>query len=138
MICNFYLSVAARTTVCVDPSLRYTSMLLRRSASNIQTPMGSIEDSPSDGDVGLCDDPPGSNCSTVDYVLILQSFILGRSAFNRSFNLSSKHTRTPPHPESKTSEDSPLDIDVGLGDDLPGSDNGITEHVLILQSFILG
>ena len=27
-ICNFYLSVAARKTVCADPSLRYTSMLL--------------------------------------------------------------------------------------------------------------
>ena len=29
-ICNLYLSVAARTTVCADPSLRYTSMLLGR------------------------------------------------------------------------------------------------------------
>ena len=28
LICNFYLSVAARTIVCADPSLRYTSMLL--------------------------------------------------------------------------------------------------------------
>ena len=30
MICNFYLSVAARKIVCADPSLRYTSMLLGR------------------------------------------------------------------------------------------------------------
>ena len=29
-IFNFYLSVAARKIVCADPSLRYTSMLLRR------------------------------------------------------------------------------------------------------------
>ena len=28
LICNFYLSVAARTIVWVDPSLRYTSMSL--------------------------------------------------------------------------------------------------------------
>ena len=28
LICNFYLSVAARKIVCADPSLRYTSMLL--------------------------------------------------------------------------------------------------------------
>ena len=30
LICNFYLSVAARKIVCADPSLRYTSMLLGR------------------------------------------------------------------------------------------------------------
>ena len=30
LICNFYLSVAARKTVWADPSLRYTSMLLGR------------------------------------------------------------------------------------------------------------
>ena len=30
LICNFYLSVAARTLVWADPSLRYTSMLLGR------------------------------------------------------------------------------------------------------------
>ena len=30
LICNFYLSVAARKIVWVDPSLRYTSMLLGR------------------------------------------------------------------------------------------------------------
>ena len=30
LICNFYLSVAARKIVCADPSLRYTSMLLWR------------------------------------------------------------------------------------------------------------
>ena len=29
-ICNYYLSVAARTIVWADPSLRYTSMLLGR------------------------------------------------------------------------------------------------------------
>ena len=28
LICNFYLSVAARKIVCADPSLRYTSKLL--------------------------------------------------------------------------------------------------------------
>ena len=28
LICNFYLSVAARKIVCVDSSLRYTSLLL--------------------------------------------------------------------------------------------------------------
>ena len=37
MICNFYLSVAARKIVSADPSLRYTSMLLGRSANNQQT-----------------------------------------------------------------------------------------------------
>ena len=30
LICNFYLSVAARKIVCADPSLRYTRMLLGR------------------------------------------------------------------------------------------------------------
>ena len=30
LICNFYLSVAARKTVWADPSLRYTRMLLGR------------------------------------------------------------------------------------------------------------
>ena len=30
LICNFYLSVAARKIVLADPSLRYTSMLLGR------------------------------------------------------------------------------------------------------------
>ena len=30
LICNFYLSVAARKIVCADPSLKYTSMLLGR------------------------------------------------------------------------------------------------------------
>ena len=30
LICNFYISVAARKIVCADPSLRYTSMLLGR------------------------------------------------------------------------------------------------------------
>ena len=30
LICDFYFSVAARTIVCSDPSLRYTSMLLGR------------------------------------------------------------------------------------------------------------
>ena len=29
-VCNFYLSVAARKLVGVDPSLRYTSILLGR------------------------------------------------------------------------------------------------------------
>ena len=33
LICNFYLSVAARTIVWIDPSVRYTSMLLGRSAT---------------------------------------------------------------------------------------------------------
>ena len=28
LVCNFYLSLAARKIVCADPSLRYTSMLL--------------------------------------------------------------------------------------------------------------
>ena len=37
MICNFYLSVAARKIVLTDPSLRYTSMLLGRYATNQQT-----------------------------------------------------------------------------------------------------
>ena len=36
MIRNSYLSVAARTLVCADPSLRYTSMLLGREATNQQ------------------------------------------------------------------------------------------------------
>ena len=36
-ICNFYLSVAARKIVWADPSLRYTSMLLGRLATNKQT-----------------------------------------------------------------------------------------------------
>ena len=30
LICNFFLSVAARNIVCADPSLRYTSLLLGR------------------------------------------------------------------------------------------------------------
>ena len=30
LMCNFYLSVAAHTIVCADPSLRYTSILLGR------------------------------------------------------------------------------------------------------------
>ena len=30
LICNLCLSVAARTVVCIDPSLRYTSMLMGR------------------------------------------------------------------------------------------------------------
>ena len=30
LVCNFYLSVAARKIVWTDPSLRYSSMLLRR------------------------------------------------------------------------------------------------------------
>ena len=30
LVCNFYLSVAARTIVWADPSLRYTRMLLGR------------------------------------------------------------------------------------------------------------
>ena len=30
LVCNFYLSVAARKIVCADPSLRYTRMLLGR------------------------------------------------------------------------------------------------------------
>ena len=30
LIYNFYLSVAARTTVCADLALRYTSILIRR------------------------------------------------------------------------------------------------------------
>ena len=30
LICNFYLTVAARKIVCADLSLRYTSMLLER------------------------------------------------------------------------------------------------------------
>ena len=34
MICNFYLSVAARKIVRADPSLRYTSMLLGRLATS--------------------------------------------------------------------------------------------------------
>ena len=34
MICNFYLSVATRKIVGVDPSLRYTSMLLGRQATS--------------------------------------------------------------------------------------------------------
>ena len=33
-ICNFYLSVAAHKIVCADLSLRYTSMLLGRQATN--------------------------------------------------------------------------------------------------------
>ena len=37
MISNFYLSVAARTLVRADPSLRYTSMLLGRQPTNKQT-----------------------------------------------------------------------------------------------------
>ena len=36
MICRFDLSVAARKIVRADPSLRYTSMLLGRSATNKQ------------------------------------------------------------------------------------------------------
>ena len=30
LVCNFYLSVAARKIICADPSLRYTCMLLGR------------------------------------------------------------------------------------------------------------
>ena len=30
LICNFYLSVAARKIICADPSQRYTGMLLGR------------------------------------------------------------------------------------------------------------
>ena len=30
LICNFYLSVAARKIICADPSPRYTSLLLGR------------------------------------------------------------------------------------------------------------
>ena len=37
LICNFYLSVAACKIVCADPSLRYTSMLLGREATNKKT-----------------------------------------------------------------------------------------------------
>ena len=37
MICNFCFSVAARKIVFADPSLRYTSMLLGRYATNQQT-----------------------------------------------------------------------------------------------------
>ena len=37
MVCNFSLSVAARTLVRADPSLRYTSILLGREATNKQT-----------------------------------------------------------------------------------------------------
>ena len=37
LICNFYLSVAARQIVWADPSLRCTSLLLGRSATNKQT-----------------------------------------------------------------------------------------------------
>ena len=37
LVCNFYLSVAARENVWADPSLRYTNMLLGRWASNQQT-----------------------------------------------------------------------------------------------------
>ena len=36
LICSFHLSVAARKIVCADPSLRYTRMLLGRSATNQQ------------------------------------------------------------------------------------------------------
>ena len=37
LICNFYLSVASRKLVWADPSLRYTSLLLGRLATNQQT-----------------------------------------------------------------------------------------------------
>ena len=37
LICNFYLSVAAHKIVWADPSLRYTSLLLGRSAAKKQT-----------------------------------------------------------------------------------------------------
>ena len=37
LICNFYLSVAARKIVCADPSQRYTSLLLGRRATSKQT-----------------------------------------------------------------------------------------------------
>ena len=37
LICNFYLSVAARKIVWADQSLRYTNMLLGREASKQQT-----------------------------------------------------------------------------------------------------
>ena len=37
LLCNFYLSVAARKIVFADPSLRYTSLLLERLATNKQT-----------------------------------------------------------------------------------------------------
>ena len=48
MICNFYLSVAARKIVCADPSRRYTSMLLGREATNKQQQQ-SWEDLAADG-----------------------------------------------------------------------------------------
>ena len=49
LVCNFYLSVAARTIVWADLSLRYTGMLLGLKATNKQTPLGDPmpEDNPS-------------------------------------------------------------------------------------------
>ena len=38
LVCNFYLSVAARKIVWADPPLRYTGMLLGRQAINKQQP----------------------------------------------------------------------------------------------------
>ena len=37
LLCKFYLSVAARTLVWADPSLRYTGVLLGRKATNQPT-----------------------------------------------------------------------------------------------------
>ena len=37
LVCNLYLSVAARKIVCADPYLRYTCMLLGRYATNQPT-----------------------------------------------------------------------------------------------------
>ena len=42
LICSFFLSVAACKLVWADPSLRYTSMLLGRSATNTQASAPSV------------------------------------------------------------------------------------------------
>ena len=41
-ICSFYVSVAASEIVWADPSLRYTSMLVGRQATNKQTILRSV------------------------------------------------------------------------------------------------
>ena len=42
LVCNFYLSVAARKLVWADPSLRYTRMFLGRWATNKSTSGGHV------------------------------------------------------------------------------------------------
>ena len=73
LICNFYLSVAARKIVCADPSLRYTRLLLGRKSTNQQTPCSVAFGS---CDVDVYPDPdPGYGYLRQGQKLLLQSFL---------------------------------------------------------------